>query len=41
MVSNLVYEISKMISDAKEMSEDQKRRLLRTILNSKYGKQAK
>jgi hypothetical protein len=41
MVSNLVYEISKMISDAKEMQEAQKVRLFRNILNSKYGKQAK
>jgi hypothetical protein len=40
-VSNIQYEISKMISDAKEKNEELKRRALIVALNSRYGKYGK
>jgi hypothetical protein len=40
-VENRVYEISKLISDAKEKNEELAKRVLTTALNSKYGKYSK
>jgi hypothetical protein len=37
-VSNRVYEITKLISDAKEKNEEMKRKTLIVAINSRYGK---